>query len=94
LVKARVLMFVNCDEQLLVTRGSGNFELVQKFANVKMVNINDIVGHSGTSTRVSQVLITSEAHDLLNRIAEGKPGIKGPQFPRGWNRPEDVCVSG
>jgi len=33
---------------------------------------------------------TKEIRDLLDRIAEGKPGISGPRFPRNWTRP-DFC---
>jgi homoserine acetyltransferase len=27
---------------------------------------------------------------LLNRIAEGRPGIRGPRIPKGWSR-SDYC---
>lgn len=93
-IKARVLMFMNCYDQLLVSRESGNFEAVQLIPTARIVNINDIVGHSGTGTPVSQALITAEVRDLMDRIAKGKPGIRGTRFPRGWNRPEDVCAAG
>ena len=59
----------------------------------KVVNINDIVGHSGTGTAVSQALITAEVHDLMDRISTNKPGIRGSRFPRGWNRPETFALA-
>lgn len=93
-IKARVLMFVNCYDQLLVSRESGNFQTVQLVPTAKLMNINDIVGHSGTGTTVSQALITAEVRDLMDRISKGKPGIRGARLPRGWNTLEDVCGSG
>lgn len=93
-IKARALLFMNCYDQLLVSRESGNFEAVQLIPTAKLVNINDIVGHSGTATPVSHALITSEVRDLMDRIAKGKPGIRGSRFPKGWNTREDVCAAG
>jgi homoserine O-acetyltransferase len=31
-----------------------------------------------------------DVKDLLNRIADGRPGISGPRFPKYWAR-TDFC---
>lgn len=90
-IQARVLLFPNCFDQLLAPRASGVFEAAEHIRTVKLVNIDDIAGHGGTSAQ--QALITAEIRDLLDRIARGVPGIEGPPFPRGANRP-DSCSPG
>ena len=90
-IKARFLAFMNCHDQMRVSRESGNFEAVQAIPTAKIININDIRGHSGTGTPVSQALITDEIRALLDRVEKSKSGIRGSRFPRGWNSPQDMC---
>lgn len=91
-IKTRFLAFVNCYDQLLVPKESGNFEAIQAIPTAKVVNINDIRGHSGTGTNISQAVITDEVRNLMSRISQNKPGIRGAKFPKGWNAPQDMCA--
>ena len=90
-IKAPFLAFMNCYDQMLVSRESGNFEAIQAISTAKIININDIRGHSGTGTPVSQALINDEVRALLDRVEKKKPGIRGSRFPHGWNTPQDMC---
>ena len=44
----------------------------------------------GALNAEKSALATKEIRDLLDRIADGKPGISGPRFPHNWTRP-DFC---
>lgn len=90
-IKARFLAFMNCYDQMLPSREGGNFEAVQAMPTAKIININDLRGHSGTGTPVSQALITDEIRALLDRVEKNKQGIRGSRFPRGWSTPQDMC---
>jgi homoserine O-acetyltransferase len=91
-IQARVLIFVNCFDQTLAPRASGVFEAAEQIPTVKLVNINDIGGHSA-APNAQREMISEEIRDLLNRIEQGTPGIRGPRFPRGSSRP-DYCSPG
>jgi len=89
-IRARVLLFPNCQDQLHPPREGGVLEVAQHIPVAKLVDVNDPGGHRWTSSPAPRALATKEIRDLLDRIAEGKPGISGPRFPRNWTRP-DFC---
>ena len=91
-IRARALIFVNCFDQALAPRESGVFEAAEHIPTVKLININDINGHSAAPT-TSREIISEEIRDLLGRIEHGVPGIRGPRFPAGSSRP-DYCSPG
>lgn len=90
-IKARLLLFPNCYDQLLPPRASGVFEVAEHAPVAKLINLNDIGGHGGSASQ--EALITTEVRSLLDRIHEGVPGIEGPRFPPGSSRP-DYCSPG
>jgi homoserine O-acetyltransferase len=89
-IRARVLLFPNCQDQLHPPREGGVLEVAQHIPVAKLVDVNDPGGHRWTSSPAPRALATKEIRDLLDRIAEDKPGISGPRFPRNWTRP-DFC---
>lgn len=82
-IKARLLLFPNCRDQLLAPTEGGVFEVAKAAPKAKVIDINDRQGHGGTTTPTSEALITAEVRDLLSRIEQGKSGIKGSRFQRG-----------
>lgn len=89
-IQARLLLMPNCFDQLLAPGESGVMEAAAHAPNAKIVDLDDIAGHSGNSTPRSVAVITAEVQDLLQRIADGRPGFSGPRVPRHWTR-EDRC---
>ncbi|MDB5804252.1 MAG: Homoserine O-acetyltransferase [Betaproteobacteria bacterium] len=89
-VRARVILFPNCYDQLHPAREGGVLEAAQNMPNAKIVDLDDIGGHRGALSPKSLALFTTEVHDLLKRIADGRPGIGGPRIPRAWAR-SDFC---
>jgi homoserine O-acetyltransferase/O-succinyltransferase len=87
-IRARVLLFPNCQDQLHPPREGGVLEVAQHIPVAKLVDVNDPGGYRWTSSPAPRALATKEIRDLLDRIAEGKPGISGPRFPRNWTRPD------
>ena len=89
-IRARVLLFPNCQDQLHPPREGGVLEVAQHIPTAKLVDLNDTGGHRGTQSPRSVALVTTEVRDLLGRIADGRPGISGPRFPKNWSR-TDFC---
>jgi homoserine O-acetyltransferase len=89
-IKARVLLFPNCQDQLHPPREGGVLEVAQHIPVAKLVDVNDPGGHRWTSSAAPRAMAIKEIRDLLDRIQEGKPGISGPRFPRSWSR-TDFC---
>ena len=50
-----------------------------------------IGGHRGSRSAKSLAIFDTEVKDLLKRIADGRPGISGPRFPKAWKR-MDYCA--
>jgi homoserine O-acetyltransferase len=90
-IKARLLLFPNCYDQLHPPRASGVFDVAEHAPVAKVVDLNDIGGHGGPAPQAA--LITAEIKSLLSRIEAGIPGIDGPRFPKGASRP-DSCSPG
>lgn len=90
-IKARLLIFPNCYDQLLPPRASGVFAVAEHAPVAKLINLNDIGGHGGSAPQ--EALITTEVRSLLDRIKKGVPGIEGPRFPPG-SSPPDYCSPG
>jgi homoserine O-acetyltransferase len=89
-IKARLLLMPNCFDQLLTPGESGVMEVAAYAPNAKIVDLDDIAGHSGNSTPRSVTIIAAEVRDLLQRVADGRPGFAGPRIPRHWSR-DDRC---
>jgi homoserine O-acetyltransferase len=89
-IKARLLLMPNCYDQLLPPGESGVMEVAAHAPNAKIVDLDDIAGHSGNSTPRSVAVVTAEVQDLLQRISDRRPGFSGPRTPRHWMR-EDRC---
>jgi hypothetical protein len=68
----------------------GTLEVAQHIPVAKLVDINDPGGHRWTQSPGPRAMVTKEIRDLLDRIADGRPGIGGPRFPRSWSR-TDFC---
>lgn len=89
-IKARLLLIPNCFDQLHAPGAGGVMELAANAPDAKIVDIDDILGHSGNSSPRGVTVITSEVQDLLQRVADNRPGFSGPRFPRHWIR-ADRC---
>ncbi len=89
-IRARVILFPNCQDQLHAPREGGVLEAAQHIATAKIVDLDDIGGHRGSSSPRSLALFATEVQDLLKRIADGRPGISGPRVPKSWSR-ADYC---
>ncbi len=89
-IKARVLMFPNCQDQLLPPREGGVLEIMQHIPVAKLVDYDDVGGHGGSSSARSLALFATEVRDLLKRVEENQPGINGPRIPKNFTRP-DYC---
>lgn len=89
-IKARVLMFPNCQDQLHPPREGGVLEAMQYIPVAKLVNYDDIGGHRGSTSPPSLATFAVEVRDLLKRVEEGRPGINGPRIPKNFDR-ADYC---
>ena len=89
-IKARVLLLPNCQDQLHAAREGGVLEVAQHIPVAKLVDIDDIGGHRGSRSAHSLAVFDTEVKDLFKRIADGRPGISGPRFPKNMRRP-DYC---
>lgn len=89
-IRARLLLIPNCFDQLHQAGPGGVMEVAANAPNAKMADIDDILGHSGNNSPRGVTVITAEVRDLLQRIADGRPGLSGPRFPRHWSR-ADRC---
>lgn len=89
-IKARLLLIPNCFDQLHTPGAGGVMELAANAPDAKIVDIDDILGHSGNSSPRGVTVITAEVQSLLQRIADGRQGFGGPSFPRHWTR-ADRC---
>jgi homoserine O-acetyltransferase len=89
-IRARVLLFPNCRDQLHPPREGGVLEAAQHIPVAKLVDFDDIAGHRGSRSPRALAAFDAEVKDLLERIAEGRPGISGPRFPKHWTR-TDAC---
>lgn len=89
-IRARVLILPNCQDQLHPPREGGVLEAAQHIPHTKLVDLDDTGGHRGSRSARSLATFDTEVKDLLKRIAEGKPGISGPRFPKNWTR-NDFC---
>jgi homoserine O-acetyltransferase len=87
-IRARLLLMPNCFDQLLPPGESGVMEVAMHAPDAKLVDIDDPAGHGGTRSPRGIAVITSETRDLLQRIADGRPGFSGPRYPRHWTRPD------
>jgi homoserine O-acetyltransferase len=87
-IKARVLLLPNCQDQLHTPREGGVLEAAQHIPTAKLVDLDDIGGHRGSRSERSLATFDTEVGDLLKRIADGKPGISGPRFPKNMRRNE------
>ena len=89
-IRARVILFPNCHDQLHAPREGGVLEAAQHIPVAKIVDFDDIGGHRGSSSPKSLALFATEVQDVLKRIADGRPGIGGPRIPKSWAR-ADYC---
>jgi len=89
-IKARVLMFPNCHDQLHPAREGGVLEAAAMIPVAKLIDIDDVGGHRGSRSAKALAVFDTEVRDLLNRIEDKRPGISGPRFPRNWIR-TDYC---
>lgn len=89
-IRARLLLIPNCYDQLHQAGPGGVMEVAANAPNAKVADIDDILGHSGNNSPRGVVVITAEVRNLLQRIADGRPGFSGPRFPRHWTR-ADRC---
>jgi homoserine O-acetyltransferase len=89
-IKARVLLFPNCQDQLHPPREGGVLEAAQHIPTAKLIDLDDIGGHRGSRSGHSLAAFDTEVKDLFKRIADGKPGISGPRFPKNMRR-SDYC---
>ncbi|HTE16666.1 MAG TPA: alpha/beta fold hydrolase [Burkholderiales bacterium] len=89
-IRARVLMFPNCQDQLHPPREGGVLEAMQHIPVAKLIDYDDIGGHRASTGARALATFTTEVRDLLNRIAEGRPGINGPRIPKNFTR-ADYC---
>jgi homoserine O-acetyltransferase len=89
-IKARVLLLPNCQDQLHAPREGGVLEAAQYIPTAKLVDLDDTGGHRGSRSARSLATFDTEVGDLLKRIAEGKPGISAPRFPKNMRR-NDYC---
>lgn len=89
-IRARLLLIPNCFDQLHTPGAGGVMEVAAYAPDAKIVDIDDILGHSGNSSPRGVTVITAEVQNLLQRIADGRPGFSGPRFPRHWSR-ADRC---
>jgi homoserine O-acetyltransferase len=89
-IRARVLILPNCQDQLHTPREGGVLEAAQHIPHAKLVDLNDTGGHRGSRSLHSLATFDTEVADLLKRIADGRPGISGPRFPKTWSR-TDYC---
>ena len=89
-IRARVLMFPNCQDQLHPPREGGVLEAMQHIPVAKLVDYDDIGGHRASSGARALATFAAEVRDLLKRIAEGRPGINGPRIPKNFTR-ADYC---
>jgi len=87
-IRARLLLIPNCFDQLLPPEASGVMEVAMHAPDAKLVDIDDPAGHGGTRSPRGIAVITAETRNLLQRVAEGRPGFSGPRFPRHWTRPD------
>jgi homoserine O-acetyltransferase len=87
-IRARLLLIPNCFDQLLPPTESGVLEVAMHAPDAKIVDIDDPGGHGGTRSPRGIATITTETRDLLQRIADGRPGFSGPRYPRHWPRPD------
>ena len=83
-IRARVLLFPNCRDQLHAAREGGVLEAAALIPVAKLVDIDDIGGHHGSRSAKALALFDTEVRDLLKRIEDKRPGISGPRFPRNW----------
>ena len=89
-IKARVLLFPNCHDQLHAAREGGVLEAAALIPVAKVVDIDDIGGHRGSRSAKALAQFDTEVRDLLKRIEDKRAGIGGPRFPRNWIR-TDYC---
>lgn len=89
-IKARVLMFPNCQDQLHPPREGGVLEALQHIPVAKLVNYDDIGGHRGSTSATSLATFATEVRDLLKRVEDGRAGINGPRIPKNFDR-ADYC---
>ena len=89
-IKARVVMFPNCHDQLHPPREGGVLEAMQYIPVAKLVDYDDIGGHRASTGAKALAIFATEVRDLLKRIEDGRPGIGGPRIPRNFTRP-DYC---
>ncbi|WP_426960160.1 alpha/beta fold hydrolase [Muricoccus radiodurans] len=89
-IRARLLLIPNCFDQLHTPGAGGVMEVAANAPNVKIADIDDVLGHSGNSSPRGVTVITAEVRDLLQRISDGRPGFSGSRIPRHWIR-EDRC---
>jgi len=89
-IRARVLLFPNCQDQLHPPREGGVLEAAEYIPVAKLIDLDDIGGHRGSRSAKSLALFDTEVRALLKRIADGRPGISGPRFPKNFSR-ADYC---
>ena len=89
-IKARVLMFPNCQDQLHAPREGGVLEAMQHIPVAKLVDYDDVGGHRASTGARALATFATEVRDLLKRIEDGKPGINGPRIPKNFTR-ADYC---
>ena len=89
-IKARVLMFPNCQDQLHPPREGGVLEVMQHIPVAKLVDYDDVGGHRASTGAHALAVFATEVRDLLKRVEEGRAGINGPRIPKIFTRP-DYC---
>lgn len=89
-IRARLLLIPNCFDQLHTAGAGGVMEVAANAPDAKIADIDDTLGHSGNNSPRGVTVITAEVRDLLQRIADGRPGFNGPRYPRHWSR-ADRC---
>ncbi len=89
-IKARVLMFPNCQDQLHPPREGGVLEAMQHIPVAKLVDYDDVGGHRASTGAKALAMFATEVRDVLKRVEEGRPGFNGPRIPKNFTRP-DYC---
>ena len=87
-IRAQALLIVNSCDQLLPPHACGVVEAAHHILVAKLVDMEAPGGHYAHRDRVGMALIADETRSLLDRLADGRPGLSGPRFPPHWSQSE------